>query len=48
MSRTYNHISHYEQEILMLKEKGLTHKEIAEKLGLSKEQIRENKKPWNR
>ena len=39
MSREYRHIKQYEKEILELKEKGLTKREIGEKLGFSKEQI---------
>ena len=39
MSREYRHIEQYEKEILNLKEKGLTKREIGEKLGFSKEQI---------
>lgn len=37
MARSYRHIQEYGKEILELKEKGLTHKEIAEKFGLTKE-----------
>lgn len=40
MSREYRHIKQYEKEILELKEKGLTKREIGEKFGLSKEQIK--------
>ena len=40
MSREYRHIKQYEKEILELKEKGLTKREIGEKLGFSKEQVR--------
>ena len=39
MFREYRHIEQYEKEILNLKEKGLTKREIGEKLGFSKEQI---------
>ena len=41
MARNYRHIQMYGKEILEMKEKGLTHKEIAEKLGLTKEQVKE-------
>ena len=41
MARNYKHIQMYGKEIFELKEKGLTHKEIAEKLGLTKEQVKE-------
>lgn len=40
MSREYRHIKQYEKEILELKEKGLTKREIGERFGLSKEQIK--------
>ena len=40
MPREYRHIKQYEKEILELKEKGLTKREIGEKFGLSKEQIK--------
>ena len=39
MSREYRHISEYENEILELKEKGLTKREIGEKLGFSMDQV---------
>ena len=39
MPRSYRHISEYEKEILELKEKGLTKREIGEKLGFTYEQI---------
>ncbi len=40
MSRKYTHIKQYEDEILQLKEKGYSHREIGEKLGLTKDQIK--------
>ena len=40
MPREYRHIRQYEKEILELIEKGLTKREIGEKLGFSKEQIK--------
>ena len=40
MTREYRHIQQYEKEILELKEQGLTHKEIAEKLGFTQIQIK--------
>ena len=40
MPREYRNIKQYEKEILELKEKGLTKREIGEKFGLSKEQIK--------
>ena len=41
MPREYRHISQYKKEILKLKEEGLTHREIGDKLGFSKKQIKE-------
>ena len=41
MARNYRHIQMYGKEILEMKEKGLTHKEIGEKFGLTKEQVKE-------
>ena len=40
MAREYRHVKEYEKEILELKEKGLTKREIGERLGFSKEQIK--------
>lgn len=40
MAEGYRRISQYEKEILELKEQGLTKREIGEKLGFSKEQIK--------
>ena len=40
MPREYRHIKEYEKEILELREQGLTKREIGEKFGLSKEQIK--------
>ena len=40
MPRSYRHIKEYEKVILELRESGLTRQEIAEKLGLSKIQIK--------
>lgn len=48
MPREYRHISQYEKEILELKEKGKTHREIAEKFGFSKEHIKEFFHRYNR
>ena len=39
MSRSYEHISEYEKEILEMKSKGMTLKEIGEKYGFSRKQI---------
>ena len=41
MARGYRHIQEYEKEILELKAQGATHKEIAERLGLTREQVKE-------
>ena len=48
MSRKYGHIKLYEKEILELKQQGLTQKEIAKKLGFSKDQIKEFFHRYNR
>ena len=40
MSRSYRRVSMYEEEMLKLKEEGLTKKEIGERLGLSFEQVK--------
>ena len=39
MAREYHHIQDYEKEILEMKEKGATRKEIAERFGFTKEQV---------
>lgn len=41
MARSYRHIEQYEKEIFELKEKGLTQKEIGQKLGFTKDQIKQ-------
>ena len=38
MARSYRHIKQYEKELIELKEKGMTVKEIGEKFGLTYEQ----------
>lgn len=48
MSKKYSHIKQYEKEILGLKNQGLTQREIAKKLGFSKEQIKEFFHRYNR
>lgn len=40
MSRKYTNIEPYEKQILAMREEGRTHREIAESLGLEKEQIK--------
>ena len=40
MPRRYQHISNYENEILEMRKKGVTTREIAERFGLSREQIK--------
>ena len=37
MPREYRHIEQYEKEIIKLKEKGLTKREIGERFGISKD-----------
>lgn len=41
MARSYRHIQEYEKEIIEMKEQGLTHREVAEKLGFTKKQVEE-------
>ena len=41
MSNVYGHIKQFENEILEMKSRGLTQREIADKLGFSKYQIKE-------
>ena len=48
MPRDYRHIGQYEKEILLLKERGLTHREIAVKFGLTKEHIKQFFNRYNR
>ena len=48
MPRVYRHIEPYQEEILKLKEQGLSHREIGEKLGFSKVQIKEFFKRFRR
>ena len=40
MARGYQHIQGYAREILELKAQGATHREIAEQLGFTKEQVK--------
>lgn len=40
MSRKYTKIDQYEKQILSMREERKTHREIAESLGLEKEQIK--------
>ena len=48
MPRNYRHLQQYEKEILRLREEGLTHREIAEKFGLTKEHIKQFFNRYNR
>ena len=41
MSREYKKIRHFEKEINQMKEEGLTYREIGEKLGYTKTQVKE-------
>ena len=41
MPRNYRHIKQYEKEIKELREQGLTQREIGERFGLTREQIKE-------
>ena len=40
MARSYRHIQQYEEEILELKAQGSTQREIAERFGFTKEQVK--------
>ena len=48
MPREYRHIQQYEKEILELKNKGLTQREIAEQLGFNQSQVKEFLHRYNR
>lgn len=48
MTRNYSHISEYEKNILELREKGMTVREIGEKLGLTKKQVKNFIARYNR
>ncbi len=48
MSKRYGHLKQYEKEILSLKEQGVTLKGIGDKLGFSKEQIKDFLKRYRR
>ena len=47
MSRSYQHIKQHKEEILQLKEEGLTNREIGERLGYSKTKVKEFVKRCN-
>ena len=46
--RKYTHVKEYEREILQMREEGKTRREIAEHLGLEKQQIKDWIKRYNR
>ena len=48
MPREYRHMKQYEKEILELKAKGLTQREIGEQLGFRQSQVKEFFKRYNR
>ena len=48
MPKGYRHIKQYEKEILELRAKGLTHRDIAERLGFEQIQIKEFFHRYNR
>ncbi|MBR4880559.1 MAG: hypothetical protein IKU19_01415 [Clostridia bacterium] len=48
MPRKYSHIQNYEKEIIELKSKGLTRREIGDKLGFTSEQIHNFISGYNR
>ena len=41
MAREYRHIKQYEKEIMEMKARGLTHREIGERLGFERKRIKE-------
>ena len=41
MAREYRHIKQYEKEIMEMRARGLTHREIGERLGFERERIKE-------
>ena len=41
MAREYRHIKQYEKEIMEMKAQGLTYREVGERLGFERKQIRE-------
>ena len=48
MARSYRHIKEYEKEILELKEKGMTLREIGERLGFTHKQVHNFISRYNR
>ena len=48
MAREYRHIKMYEREILELRKQGLSHRQIGEQLGFTREKIREFIKRYHR
>lgn len=48
MPRNYSHIENYEKEILELRNQGLTQREIGEKFGFTKEQVKGFLNRYNR
>ena len=48
MPREYSHLQKHEKEILKLKEKGLTRKEIGDKIGFTSDQIHNFISRYNR
>ncbi len=48
MARNYRHIQQYEKEIMELRSKGYSRKEIGEKIGLTVSQIKDFIKRYNR
>ena len=48
MSRSYTHLKKYKAEILRMKENGCSRKEIAERFGITSEQVHDFVKRHNR
>ena len=48
MSRKYTHLKQYEEEILRMKDNGCTRRQIAEKFGITAEQVHSFTKQHNK
>ena len=47
MPREYKHIKQHEEELLEMKKQGLTHREMGERLGYTKSQVKEFFRSYN-
>ena len=48
MSRQYTHLKQYEEEIMQMKANGYSRRQIAEKIGITSEQVHDYVKRYNR